>query len=502
MDVTDIPPSREAVEAGSTGTLPDTAAPFISYAQNYEDVMLWRALRNVRRGRYLDVGAGEPEADSVTRAFYDRGWCGVNIDPLPGPFARLREARPRDTNLNLAVGAASGEAVLHVVGDETGLSTLDPSLAEQHREAGWKTRETRVRVATLAEICATHVEGELHFLKIDAEGAELDVLRGADFRRWRPWIVLLEAVDPVGFVPQHEPWEAEVLGPNGYHFVWFDGLNRFYLAAEREAELAGAFRTPPNLFDGFVRAAEVKLQQRLDAVLADAEAAGARVHAAQERADESQARVAAAEARADEGQARAQAAQERADHSQARVAAAEAHADMAQARAAELQNRAAELQNRVAEGEVRLAAAQAHRAEADAARDQAAGRAAELELRLAAVNERLARAAMERDEWAQELFESNRYAADLTRVRQDLLDENARLRQELQDEKSSSLEEQAHRVQELEDERTRLIEELDGAREEAADKERWLKAMRASSSWRLTGPVRALGHLFGRGSER
>jgi hypothetical protein len=45
---------------------------FISYAQNYEDVVLHRALSDVQRGFYVDVGAQDPIADSVTRAFYER----------------------------------------------------------------------------------------------------------------------------------------------------------------------------------------------------------------------------------------------------------------------------------------------------------------------------------------------------------------------------------------------------------------------------------------------
>jgi hypothetical protein len=42
---------------------------FVSYAQNFEDVLLWRALRQVRNGFYIDVGAAHPDIDSVTRAF-------------------------------------------------------------------------------------------------------------------------------------------------------------------------------------------------------------------------------------------------------------------------------------------------------------------------------------------------------------------------------------------------------------------------------------------------
>ena len=30
---------------------------FISYAQNFEDVMLWRALKHISEGFYIDIGA-------------------------------------------------------------------------------------------------------------------------------------------------------------------------------------------------------------------------------------------------------------------------------------------------------------------------------------------------------------------------------------------------------------------------------------------------------------
>ncbi len=66
----------------------------VSYAQNLEDVMLWRALQEVEGGFYLDVGAQDPVIDSVTRAFYDRGWCGVNLEPAPAYHAALAAARP------------------------------------------------------------------------------------------------------------------------------------------------------------------------------------------------------------------------------------------------------------------------------------------------------------------------------------------------------------------------------------------------------------------------
>lgn len=55
----------------------------ISYAQNFEDVMLMRALASIEKGFYIDVGAAWPDQDSVTKAFYEKGWLGVNIEPNP-----------------------------------------------------------------------------------------------------------------------------------------------------------------------------------------------------------------------------------------------------------------------------------------------------------------------------------------------------------------------------------------------------------------------------------
>ncbi len=241
---------------------------FVSYAQNFEDVLLWRALRDVEAGFYIDAGASHPDTDSVTRAFHDRGWSGINIEPEPEACLRLAAARPRDVTLQLALGAAAGEAVLHVV-DGTGLSTLEPAVAASH--AGMDTRPVTVRVDTLAAVCAAHVRRDIHFLKVDVEGSERAVLAGADFSRWRPWIVLVEATAPMTATETHAAWEGLLLDA-AYGFVWFDGLNRYYVAAEHHERLAPAFRLPPNVFDNFVRAADSEWARRIHTAETDADA--------------------------------------------------------------------------------------------------------------------------------------------------------------------------------------------------------------------------------------
>ena len=100
---------------------------FISYAQNHEDVMLYRALREVKEGFYIDVGAQDPVIDSVTKAFYERGWRGINIEPNEEYFRKLQDDRPHDINLLTAVGREPGAISFYEVA-HTGLSTTSAGL--------------------------------------------------------------------------------------------------------------------------------------------------------------------------------------------------------------------------------------------------------------------------------------------------------------------------------------------------------------------------------------
>lgn len=252
--------------------------PFVSFAQNYEDVMLWRALGHVGAGFYVDVGAFSPEADSVTHAFYARGWRGVNIEPMPGRLAELEAQRDRDVNLGVVASDREGTARLHIVGD-TGLSTVDAAIAERHHAKGWAISVIDVPQRTLTSLLDAHLApGQpIHFLKIDVEGHETAVVRGLDLARYRPWVILVEATRPNSPEETARSWEP-LLAEAGYRSIYWDGLNRFYLAPEHE-ELAPAFAAPPNVFDDFVKgdgeARAQLLQKQVDAleqILADARA--------------------------------------------------------------------------------------------------------------------------------------------------------------------------------------------------------------------------------------
>lgn len=223
---------------------------FVSYSQNAEDVLLWRALGHVTNGFYIDVGASDPVEHSVTKALYERGWRGISIEPLPSFHAQFEEQRARDINLAIAAGAENGELTLYDVPEVRGWASPDQAVAEMHRAEGHTIAELKVPVRTLASVCEEHVRGEIHFLKIDVEGFEGDVLRGMDFKRWRPWVLVIEATLPNSRETNHASWE-HLVDTQGYRFVWFDGLNRWYVA-EEHPELMQHFGIQPNVFDAFI----------------------------------------------------------------------------------------------------------------------------------------------------------------------------------------------------------------------------------------------------------
>ena len=223
---------------------------FISYAQNFEDVILHRALKNVKSGFYIDVGANDPVIDSVTKSFYDSGWRGINIEPVKEWFEKLQQERPGDINLQLAAGNHKGDVDFYeVIG--TGLSTMDKLIAERHvQERGYKIKKYKVPVTKLSTICEQHPNPDIHFLKIDVEGAEKSVLQGLDLKKIRPWICVVESTLPNLPTEDYENWEQILLAAD-YEFVYFDGLNRFYVANEHK-KLKKALAIPPNVFDNFV----------------------------------------------------------------------------------------------------------------------------------------------------------------------------------------------------------------------------------------------------------
>jgi len=224
----------------------------ITFAQNFEDVMLERLFPGKKRGFYVDIGAWDPKAYSVTRHFYLRGWRGLNIEPIAWRHAMFVENRPRDINLRGLVGSGSGPTRFYECVEEDYLSTTVADVAVAMRAKGLTVNEYDVDVERLDTLIERHCPKVIDFLKLDVEGSEADVLKTIDLKRFRPRALVIEATTPgSGLKSWDEPdafaswgeWEEDVLR-QGYVFARFDGLNRFYLRRE-DRKLAHRLALPP-----------------------------------------------------------------------------------------------------------------------------------------------------------------------------------------------------------------------------------------------------------------
>ena len=73
----------------------------IYYSQYYEDFILNYVFADRTKGTYIDIGAADPTHWNMAHLFYEKGWRGINIDPMPSYAEIYKEKRPEDLFLNL-----------------------------------------------------------------------------------------------------------------------------------------------------------------------------------------------------------------------------------------------------------------------------------------------------------------------------------------------------------------------------------------------------------------
>ena len=120
---------------------------------------------------------------------------------------------------------------------------------------------------TLADVLNESNPHSIDFLKIDVEGFEEEVLRGNDWAKHRPSVIVVEATIPES--AERRPTEIKgYLADRDYSWEFFDGLNDFYFAREFVVPARG-FDAPANIFDGFQLRRIVELEQQVAALSAE-----------------------------------------------------------------------------------------------------------------------------------------------------------------------------------------------------------------------------------------
>lgn len=185
-------------EAVCAGVRKSCRLPLSLPSQNGEEILLWNYFGRKQAGFFVEVGAYDGFGFSNSYFFEAMGWTGVLVEPVPEFFEACRARRPFSQVIHAVAGdgACKDAAAVAVASGPVGIGTLSYTgqnprqLARIEREGG-RVRVVAVPRLSLDEILVGH-EGEIDFVSIDVEGAEIDVLHGFDLGRYQPSVLVIE----------------------------------------------------------------------------------------------------------------------------------------------------------------------------------------------------------------------------------------------------------------------------------------------------------------------
>jgi FkbM family methyltransferase len=163
------------------------------YSQDGEDLLALRYFANKEKGFFIDIGAHHPKRFSNTYLLYQKGWSGINLDAMPGSMTAFKICRPRDINIEVAIGNEKTIRDFYIF-SEPALNTFDKTLAEEREKTQKLTMVNKIQVAPLADILKEHCPNntKIDFLTIDIEGLDFEILKTNDWNKYRPQLLCVE----------------------------------------------------------------------------------------------------------------------------------------------------------------------------------------------------------------------------------------------------------------------------------------------------------------------
>ena len=197
--------------------------PSIHYGEFGEDILINRILKNIKTGRYVDVGCYHPFKGSLTVQLYKRGWRGINIDLSKSSIDLFNLVRKKDINLNIAVSDFNGQT-----------NYFENSPINQQNSL-IKSNDNQKMIKTdcknLNFILGENKFEKFEYLNIDVEGSESNVIKGIDFKKYKPILITVENNNlHIKDYIQSEVYK--ILTENNFTFIGKIGVTNFFLKNE------------------------------------------------------------------------------------------------------------------------------------------------------------------------------------------------------------------------------------------------------------------------------
>ena len=157
-----------------------------------EDTVVTDYFKDKKNGFYVDVGCYHPIHRNNTYLLHKKNWNGINIDTSQFSIDLFNYMRPNDLNYNCAISNKNEVIKLFYQKELSQLSTTESVQAEKVFQGNIK--EKKIQASTLNEILnkSKYKDSKIDFLDIDVEGADLKVLEGLSFDKFKPELICIE----------------------------------------------------------------------------------------------------------------------------------------------------------------------------------------------------------------------------------------------------------------------------------------------------------------------
>ena len=201
-----------------------------SYGQHADDLIIKNYLPSVEHGFYVDVGCFHPIKLSNTAYFHEKGWHGINVDPIKSNIDTFNRLRPGDINVCTAVAKEAGMSTFREYNDSA-ISHLEGGNSIDILPGRYLVAEYKVPTQTLATLLDTHLPPNKHidFMDIDVEGKELEILQSNNWQKYRPSLIIVEQHELNDLCQAADNPLAVYLSQLNYQFIAKMPLNSFFI---------------------------------------------------------------------------------------------------------------------------------------------------------------------------------------------------------------------------------------------------------------------------------
>ena len=197
--------------------------PSIHYGEFGEDIFINRIFKDIKIGRYVDVGCYHPFKGSLTAQLYKKGWNGINIDLSKSSIDLFNIVRKKDINLNLAISDFDGETNYY---ENSPINQQNSLIKDNDNQ-----KKIKIQCKRLSSILLENHYNNFEYLNIDVEGSEQNVINGIDLSKYRPILITIEN-NNLHLKDYIESEIYNILIKNNYTFINKTGVTNFFLKNE------------------------------------------------------------------------------------------------------------------------------------------------------------------------------------------------------------------------------------------------------------------------------